>query len=89
MNLRSFLNKLIWDNNPKYRLEDYDIVYIHRGAPNNLLRINGSEITRIYSDSFEYYDKNLDEKKRIPFHRIEQIINYVKKETIYQKTVRS
>jgi len=84
--LRNFLNKLIWDNKSQLNRENFDIVYIHRGAPGDHLKVNCAEITKVFSDSFEYFDKHLDEKKRIPFHRIERILDLKKNEVIYQKT---
>ena len=88
MILRDFLNKLLWDDQYGLHRGDYEIIYTHRGAPRNQLKINCSEIVCVNPDSFEYYDKYLDEKKRIPFHRIEQIFNHDKKEIVYKKALR-
>jgi uncharacterized protein (UPF0248 family) len=86
--LRDFLNRLLWDDRYKGQREDYDIIYTHRGAPRDQLKINCTEVACVNPDSFEYYDEFLDVKKRIPFHRIEQIYNHTKKESIYKKALR-
>ncbi|MBD3351190.1 MAG: DUF504 domain-containing protein [Candidatus Lokiarchaeota archaeon] len=83
--IRYYLNKLIWDPNEKDKINDIDIVYIHRGAPNDQLRLNCGDIDKVNSDSFEYVDPETGYDKIIPFHRIEKIVNNKNKEIIYQK----
>lgn len=64
---REILNKLKWD--PNYELAHAEIWYLHRGAPNDLKIISGSEITKLNS-SFIYTSS----LAVIPYHRILKIV---------------
>ena len=61
---RKILSKLIWD--PRYNLRDFEVVYIDRGAPNNISVVHCSLI-QVYSNAF-----SIDETE-IPYHRILEI----------------
>lgn len=89
LRIRDFLNKLFWDENLKKEREFFEITYIHRGVPGDLIRLNCKDITKINSDSFEYYEKDIEEEKMIPFHRIDKILNYKTGECIYRKIPKS
>jgi len=70
--LRRILNRLVWDRreNPA----DYEITFVHRGAPDDRRSINASEITQVGSSSFTYSSGDEGETV-IPFHRVISLIN--------------
>jgi len=79
--IRDLLNQLKWD--PKEDINDYIIVYIHRGALNDRRQIPAHFIKEIYVGSFLF---TLDEEETIiPFHRIIEIRNIRTQELVYQK----
>lgn len=63
--IRDILNELKWRN--KYALQDAEIWYIHRGAPNDTKIITGKEIIAIDKTFIETEDA------MIPHHRIFKI----------------
>lgn len=65
-NTRDILNKLKWKKDLK--LEDAEIWYVHRGAPNDTMIINGSDILNL-EKSFMRTTIAM-----IPYHRIFKII---------------
>jgi hypothetical protein len=69
-NPREILNKLKWKND--YNLNQAEIWYVHRGAPNDTKIIYGKDIVKL--------DKSFMEttSAMIPYHRIFKII-YEKK----------
>ena len=69
-NPREILNKLKWKND--YNLNQTEIWYVHRGAPNDTKIIYGKDIVKL--------DKSFMEttSAMIPYHRIFKII-YEKK----------
>jgi len=79
--IRDLLNKLKWD--PKEDINEYVIVYIHRGALNDRRQIPAHLIQQIYVGSFLYTIN--DEETIIPFHRILEIRNIVSGEIVYLK----
>ena len=85
LNIRDFLNKLFWDKNYSEKREDFDIIYIHRGAPGDVIRFNCKNLIHIFPGSFEYYEKEIDEPKIIPFHRITEIIDVKNDILIFKK----
>jgi len=72
---------LKWD--PKEDINDYIIVYIHRGALNDRRQIPAHLIEKIYVGSFLCTLD--DEETIIPFHRILEIRNMVSGEIVYLK----
>lgn len=70
--LKNILNRLRWDSseNP----EEYLITYRHRGAPDDVKRINASKI-RTLGKSYFTIQENGSEESVIPFHRILEIRN--------------
>jgi uncharacterized protein (UPF0248 family) len=85
LNIRDFLNQLFWDKNYSERIEDFEIIYIHRGAPGDVLRFNCKNLIHVFPGSFEYYEKEIDEPKIIPFHRITEIIDVKNNTTLFKK----
>lgn len=61
--LRNIINKIYWSSR-----ENVEIVFIHRGAPNDLKSISASLIVRVNPQSFDYKYNN--SVVHIPFHRI-------------------
>jgi uncharacterized protein (UPF0248 family) len=72
---------LKWD--PKEDINDYVIVYIHRGALNDQRQIPARLIERVYVGSFLCTID--DEETIIPFHRILEIRNIRSQEIVYEK----
>lgn len=62
---REVLNRLRWTDGES--LDDAIIWYIHRGAPRDVLRIQGSRITKLGRGFFE------TDEASIPYHRILRI----------------
>lgn len=69
-NIRDFLNKLMWD--PREKPEEYSIIYVSRGEPNDRATVNCSKITKVYHRGFEYTSES-GRVLYIPFHRIIEI----------------
>jgi len=67
--IRDLLNRIMWHPNEDPR--NYEIVFIHRGAPNNLKVIPAWCIVKVKAGSFEYELQG--EFGHIPFHRIVEI----------------
>lgn len=65
-NPRDILNEYKWKNG--YKIEDLEIWYIHRGAPNDTKIISGKDIIEI-DKSFMKTTSSM-----IPYHRIFKII---------------
>jgi len=66
-NPRILLNKLKWQDD--YDFKKTEITYIHRGAKNNLKKINGEDILGIERSFMKTINS------MIPFHRIVKIKN--------------
>ena len=66
MKVREILNKVKWDERMDFDL--LEVVYLHRGAPNDLKRISGREIVHIGTSFL-----SLNEAE-IPYHRIVKIL---------------
>ncbi|MCS7386961.1 MAG: RNA repair domain-containing protein [archaeon GB-1867-005] len=64
--IREILNRIFW--HPNEDPKKYEIVFVHRGAPNNLKVIPAWCIVKVNPGSFEYSIGG--EYARIPFHRI-------------------
>jgi uncharacterized protein (UPF0248 family) len=73
--LKNILNKLRWDD--REDPEQYVIAYRHRGAPNDVVQISASKITKLGKSYFTIPDDSLEESEQsvIPFHRILEIRN--------------
>jgi uncharacterized protein (UPF0248 family) len=69
--LKNIFNKIFWDK--RVNIEDFEITYIHRGAPKNQKTIVASLITEVGKSWFTYKDQ-INENK-IPMHRIIAIKN--------------
>lgn len=86
--IRDFFNKLIWDPSFQKKQEFIDIVYVHRGVPGDLMRVNFKEVIKINPSSFIIKDNETNEEKTIPFHRIEEIIDIQTDDVLYIKKKR-
>ena len=69
--LKNIFNKIFWDK--RVNIEDFEITYIHRGAPNDQKAIAASLITQVGKSWFTYKDQGNENK--IPMHRIIAIKN--------------
>lgn len=85
MKIRDILNKIVWDSQFSRQKERFFIQYTHRGVSGDNLMIPCSYLEKVLSDSFEYRTISLNEPVRIPFHRIEKILNYQTNEILYEK----
>jgi len=79
--LRVIFNRIIWDN--KERKEDYEIIYIHRGAINDRKTIHMNSIKKVEKSTFIYTD-NVTETT-IPFHRVLIVRNIETGNIIWKK----
>jgi len=70
--IRAFLNRLLWDSG--MNRSDYELEYLHRGAPFDLKTISCALIEEVNPSGFIYKSKENGEVL-IPFHRILKIIN--------------
>ncbi|MHA1650534.1 MAG: DUF504 domain-containing protein [Candidatus Helarchaeota archaeon] len=82
--IRRILNKIKWDT--EENISDYEIVFLHRGAPNDLKTYPAERIKEIKASYIVFYDDEAeDEEVIIPFHRIRRIYNKAKNEIIWEK----
>ena len=63
--IREILNKLKWTN----QIDDYVLVFISRGSPNNEEVIDLSKVISISRDGFTYISGN-GKETYIPYHRV-------------------
>ncbi|MDI9619844.1 MAG: RNA repair domain-containing protein [Candidatus Nezhaarchaeota archaeon] len=80
--IRSTLNQIIWYDSSN--IADYEIFFLHRGAPCDVRRISASEITGVFRGCFSFKDSDGTEKT-IPYHRVLLIKNRVKGEVLFEK----
>jgi uncharacterized protein (UPF0248 family) len=66
MKVREILNKIKWDERMDF--DQLEVVYLHRGAPDDLKEISGREIVNIGTSFL-----SLNEAK-IPHHRVVKIL---------------
>jgi uncharacterized protein (UPF0248 family) len=71
---RHVLNELKWN---RHALEEADIIYVHRGAPGDVLAIKGSDIVDLERSFFVTADS------KIPYHRIRKIT--LRGEVLYEE----
>lgn len=83
--IRKLLNRLKWDSDKN--ISDYDITFLHRGAPNDLKTLSANRIKEIKQSYLLFFDEVHDEEVVIPFHRIRRIINVKTNEVIWEKSV--
>jgi uncharacterized protein (UPF0248 family) len=66
MKVREILNKIKWDERMDF--DQLEVVYLHRGAPDDLKRISGREIVHIGTSFLSL------KEAEIPHHRIVKIL---------------
>ena len=66
MKVREILNKVKWDGRMDF--DQLEVVYLHRGAPNDLKKIYGREIVNIGKSFLSL------KEAEIPHHRIVKIL---------------
>lgn len=69
--LKNIFNRIFWDK--RMNIEDFEITYIHRGAPKDQKIIPVSIIKQVGQSWFTYEDQGNENK--IPMHRIISIKN--------------
>jgi len=82
LTIREVLNRISWDS--RYRKEDYEVVFIHRGAQMNRRTAPCRLIRNIQPSWFTYVDEEGNETI-IPFHRVLEIRNVKTGEPIWKK----
>jgi uncharacterized protein (UPF0248 family) len=75
---RDVLNRLMWEEGKS--LSDAEVVILHRGAPNDRMRIPGKDVVSIGHMFFDTRDAS------IPFHRILEI--WYRGERVFEKKER-
>ncbi|RLE60108.1 MAG: hypothetical protein DRJ35_04190 [Thermoprotei archaeon] len=80
--LRDFLARIIWDE--KFRKREFKIMFVSRGAPNNIETISTNQLVSVGKNGFEYNTEN-GERKYIPFHRVREIIDTKTGRRIFSK----
>jgi uncharacterized protein (UPF0248 family)/sugar phosphate isomerase/epimerase len=75
---RDVLNKLTWDK--RFNINDYAVVFVHRGAPHDLKVVKASYIREMGKSFFL-----LEEDTMIPYHRIRAIRDLRSGEDVYTK----
>ena len=82
--IRKMLNQLKWDSHQN--ISDYEITFLHRGAPNDLKTYPAERIKEIESSFLIFFDETEEEGEVvIPFHRIRRIFNKKTNEIIWEK----
>ncbi|MBI5253846.1 MAG: DUF504 domain-containing protein [Euryarchaeota archaeon] len=66
---KRFLDELRW--HPKKSIQGVEIVYVHRGAPGDVMSIQAKSIIKFESSFFVIERNNIE--TRIPYHRIREI----------------
>ena len=84
MYIREILNKIKWDPSFIKKKHQYSIQYTHRGIIGDHVVICYTQIKKVCSSSFEYWNEIIRETVRIPFHRIEKIFNNETHEILYK-----
>ncbi len=87
MKIKEIFNKILWDPREKERRNDYEIVFIHRGAYQDQKTIPVTMIKEVKSSMFIYVN-NVGEETYIPFHRILEIRNRRTGEILWSKRMR-
>lgn len=80
--LKDFLTRIIWDKN--FRNREFTIVFVSRGAPNDIEVISTNQLVAVRKRGFEY-NAGLGETKYIPFHRVIEIIDAKTGRRIFSK----
>jgi len=81
--IRKILNRIKWDSQD---LEDYEIFFLHRGAPNDLKMYPGNKIKEIERSYILFTDETEEDGEVvIPFHRIRKIYNKKTDQCVWEK----
>ena len=79
--IRKVLNKLKWDSQD---LDECEIYFLHRGAPDDLKVYPGHKVKEIASSYLLFLDEE-EEEVVIPFHRLRKIYNQKTNQLIWVK----
>lgn len=81
LTLRNILNRLVWD--PEKKQAEYQLTFIHRGAPSGIKTITCDMIVTVESSWFTFTNKG--DETLIPFHRICEIKHLETRKILYKK----
>ena len=82
--IRKLLNQMKWDNSKN--IPDYEITFIHRGAPDDLKTYSAARIKEVKSSYIIFVEEEEEDGEVvIPFHRIRRIVNKKTNEIIWEK----
>jgi uncharacterized protein (UPF0248 family) len=82
--IRKLLNQMKWDNSKN--ISDYEITFVHRGAPDDLKTYSSARIKAIKSSYLIFVEEEEEEGEVIiPFHRIQRILNKKTNKIIWEK----
>lgn len=85
MKTRYVLNRLFWDPKLKHAKDQFEITYIHRGAPGDRKTVRVSRIEQVLPSFFTYRRRSTGEEVYIPYHRILTIANRETGKVYYRK----
>ena len=82
--IRKILNRIKWDS--QENILNYEITFLHRGAPNDQLTYPAERIKEIKGSYLIFTDPTTEEGEvLIPFHRIRSIYNKKTNQIIWKK----
>jgi len=85
LTLRDVLNRIIWD--PHERASEYEVTFVHRGAPGDIRKVSVSEIEEVHRSWFLLRSQE-EESATIPLHRVLEIRQVSSGRIVWQKTLR-
>lgn len=84
--IRKILNQIKWDS--KKNVVDYDIIFIHRGAPGDLKTYPANKIKEVKASYLLFLEEEEEEGEVvIPFHRIRRIYNKKSNQIVWEKPI--
>ena len=82
--IRKILNRIKWDSQED--IVDYEITFLHRGAPDDLKTYPAERIKEIKGSYLLFVDEENEEGEVIiPFHRLRRIYNKKTNELVWVK----
>jgi uncharacterized protein (UPF0248 family) len=80
LTLRDALNRILWDR--RLSPEEYEVTFVHRGAPSDLRTVRFVSITSVGPSWFLYRD---GDEVLIPYHRVVSVTNTRTGEVLWGK----
>ncbi len=86
--LKNILNRFFWDKAESPN--DYELSFVHRGAPDNTKTIPASSVVKVGGSWFAYRADDNDDngETMIPFHRILKIRNIRTGQVLWKSRLR-